>query len=210
MCPLNDPNLDAAYALKTPEDSRQLYAGWADSYDASFAAASDYILPDQVAYHFAKTGGAGPVLDIGAGTGLCAQALARHALGAIDGTDISQEMLDVAQSKSLYRKVFLGDLTQRLPAQDNSYAGVISSGTFTHGHVGPAAFDELLRITRPAGLLALSINARHFQAQGFADKLAALAGQITDLTLPEVAIYAPDATGPHKDDTAFVALFRKA
>lgn len=31
--------LDDAYALKTPEDSRRLYADWAASYDAEFAEA---------------------------------------------------------------------------------------------------------------------------------------------------------------------------
>lgn len=209
MCSKNDPNLDAAYALKTPDDSLRLYADWAKTYDASFATASDYILPQQVALHFAKAGGAGPVLDIGAGTGLCAAALAHHTIGPIDGTDISQEMLDVAAGKNLYRKLFTGDLTQCLPVSDNSYAAITSSGTFTSGHVGPSAIHELLRITQAGGLLALSINTQHFAAQGFADKLTALAGQITDLTLPEVAIYAPSATGPHKDDTAFVAMFRK-
>ena len=46
-------------------------------------------------------------------------------------------MLDVAQTKGIYRALFAGDLTARLPVDDGTYAGIVSSGTFTNGHVGP-------------------------------------------------------------------------
>lgn len=204
------PSLGAAYALQTPEDSRRLYAGWADSYDQDFVAGSDYVLHLHVAQFFAQHGGQGPVLDVGAGTGVLAKALAQLNIGPVDGTDISAEMLEVAQSKGLYRDVFLGDVTERLALQDASYGGVVSSGTFTHGHVGPKALDELMRITAPGGMLCLSINAQHYEAQGFAAKLDALATQITDLRLPQVPIYGPGNTSAHKDDLAVIATFRKA
>lgn len=210
MSPKNKPDLDAAYALKTPADSVRLYAEWADTYDQGFAKSSDYILPRQVARQFVDAGGRGPILDVGAGTGLCAAELAALGAGPIDATDISQDMLDVAASKILYRTLFTGDLTKRLPVTDAYYTGIVSSGTFTNGHVGPEAFDELLRITRPGGLLALSINAQHFQAAGFDAKLSAIKDQITDLRLPRVQFYGDAATGAHKDDTGFVALFRRA
>ena len=205
-----DPSLGAAYALETPEDSVRLYASWAESYDSDFAQSSDYILPQQVARVFAEEGGAGPVLDIGAGTGLLAEALTHTSIGPLDGTDISQGMLDVAKTKGLYRGLFTGDLTARLPVEDGSYQGIVSSGTFTHGHVGPDAFDELLRITASGGLLCLSINAEHYQAQGFAAKLDALAAQITGLKLPQLPIYGAQSASDHKDDLAFIASFRKA
>ncbi len=209
MCPKSDPNLEAAYALQTPEDSRRLYAEWAQSYDDDFALASDYVLPQEVAQHFASAGGIGPVLDIGAGTGLCGQALQALQITPIDATDISSEMLNIARQKSFYRRLFLGDLTKQLDVADNTYAGIVSSGTFTNGHVGPDAFDEVLRITRPDGLLAISINAQHFGSAGFEAKFAALTPRITDLQLHKIRFYGPKATSAHKDDTGFVALFRK-
>ena len=127
----------------------------------------------------------------------------------VDATDISQEMLDVAARKGIYQSLFTGDLTKRLPVEDGSYAGIVSSGTFTTGHVGPDAFDELLRIVQPGGLLAISINGVHFENMGFKAKLDALSDQITDLRLPEVRYYGDNASGDHKDDTGFVALFRR-
>lgn len=205
----DNPNLDGAYALQTPEDSRRLYANWAETYDHSFAEAHDYMSPSLVAQAYKDAGGTGPVLDVGAGTGLCGQALAALDIAPIDGTDISQEMLDVAKGKSVYQTLFTGDLTARLSVNDNHYAGIVSSGTFTNGHVGPEAFDELLRITQPGGLLALSINTQHYVAEGFEAKLASLSDQITDLRLPVIRFYGKRATGDHKDDTGYVALFRK-
>jgi predicted TPR repeat methyltransferase len=209
MTEKTSPNLAAAYALKTPEDSLRLYADWADSYDESFAQANDYILPRQVATQFAAAKGTGPILDVGAGTGLCAVELTKLDLGPIDGTDISQDMLDISATKGVYRRLFTGDLTARLQLENDTYAGITSSGTFTSGHVGPDAIDELLRITQPGGLLALSINAQHFVAAGFEAKLSQLAPKITDLRLPQLRFYGDQATGDHKDDQGYVALFRK-
>ncbi len=204
-----DPNLDAAYALKTPEDSKRLYADWAQTYDQSFAEAQDYLAPALVAAAYKAAGGIGPLLDVGAGTGLCGQELVKLATGPVDATDISPEMLDVAKAKGIYRALFIGDLTAQLPVEDGAYEGVVSSGTFTNGHVGPEAIDELLRITHPGGLLALSINTQHYVAQGFEAKLQALQDQITDLRLSEVRIYGESATDTHKDDTVYIALFRR-
>ena len=158
----NASNLDAAYGIKTPAENQRLYADWAKSYDADFAQAMDYVLPDVMATAFIAAGGMAPVLDLGAGTGLLGTALRRQGLLEIDGTDISQEMLTVAAAKQVYQRVFFGDLTARLPVADATYNGVISAGTFTTGHVGPAALDEVLRIARPGAVIGITINARHW------------------------------------------------
>ncbi|MDH3264266.1 MAG: class I SAM-dependent methyltransferase [Paracoccaceae bacterium] len=198
--------LHDAYALKTPEDNRRLYAGWAATYDAEFAEATGYRLPEAVAAAFAALGGAGPVLDVGAGTGLVAERLALRGVGPIDGTDISHAMLGVAEAKGSYRELIEGDATAGLPVPDGAYAGVVSAGTFTLGHLGPAAFPELLRLARPAALFALSINAHHYEEAGFALALAAL--PVEGLALDDVPIY--DGEGVHGADRAFIATFRKA
>ena len=132
-----NPDLESAYALETPEDNIRLYRSWAKTYDDDFAKDSDYILHEHVARQFANVGGFGPVLDVGAGTGLCGAALQARGIEPIDGTDISQDMLDISASKGIYRSVFTGDLLAGLDVKAESYQGAVSSGTFTHGHVGP-------------------------------------------------------------------------
>ena len=205
----DDPDLNAAYALQTPEDSRQLYARWAKTYDTAFASASGYVLHLQVASLFVLHGGKGPVLDVGAGTGLCGAALTAQGITHVDGTDISPEMLEVAGTKGIYRKLFTGDILKGLDVADATYAGATSSGTFTTGHVGPDALDEVMRVVRPGGRITLSINAQHFAAQGFAAKFALLEPEIQDLTLTDIPIYSPETTGDHARDIARVASWIK-
>ncbi len=206
------PNLKAAYGLKTPEDSRRLYAEWAGDYDQSFAAREDYLLHIHTARAFVRAGGQGPVLDVGAGTGLCGAILADLGVGPLDATDISAEMLDRAMRKDIYRDAIVADITQGIHVPPASYAGIVSSGTFTHGHVGPDAFDELLRVARHGAQFALSVNMTHFRQDGFADKLRQLETDraISGLKLHEARIYGNLAAGANKDDTAFIVLFEKA
>lgn len=204
------PDLHSAYALETPDDHKRLYAEWAGDYDDSFAAREDYQLHIHTARAFVGAGGQGPVLDVGAGTGLCGGVLASLGVGPIDATDISAEMLDQAMRKDIYRDAIEADLNLGIPVPRESYSGIVSSGTFTHGHVGPDVIPALLRVARPGAQFALSINAKHFEAQGFSTALAALDGdKIHNLSLPEVRIYGDLAAGENKDDTAFVALFEK-
>ena len=203
------PDLHSAYALKTPDDSRKLYADWAESYDTGFAQETAYELHLHAAHHFAAAGGEGPVLDVGAGTGLCGLALASHGIGPIEATDISPEMLKQALQKGVYARAIEADLTQGLPIPDATYAGIVSSGTFTTGHVGPDALDELLRVACPGALFVISINVAHYHDAGFATALERLGADISDLHLPRRRIYGTQATGPHKDDMAFIAMFRK-
>jgi len=176
-------SLETAYALKTPEDNRALYRDWADTYDTGFSAQNDYVLPDHVAEVFCETPAQGLILDAGAGTGLLVESIFRYQTITVDALDISRDMLNVAASKNLYQKTIVADLTQKLIIPDDTYDGIVSSGTFTHGHVGPDALDELLRIAKPNAHFVLAINAKHFEAQGFGAKLTNLSSQIWNFTI---------------------------
>ncbi|WP_209425704.1 class I SAM-dependent methyltransferase [Pararhodobacter sp. SW119] len=208
---MTKPDLSHAYALQTPEDCLKLYADWADSYDADFARNRGYVLPAQVAAAFMAAGGGAPVLDVGAGTGLLGVALAGLGLsGAIDGIDLSPAMLDRAREKGCYRTLIAADVTRPLdlPAV---YRGIVSSGTFTHGHVGPEGVPPLLDIALPGARFALSVNAGVWAARGFPAALDALADRIAGLTLSEVPIYdaAPDPADPHATDHALILQFTR-
>jgi len=205
-----DDELKAAYALETPEDNKRLYATWAESYETTFAEAMDYRLPERVAEAARAFAVRGPMLDIGAGTGLLGQALVERGLGPIDGTDISREMLDKAGLKGCYRHLFAADINEGLPLEEGTYQAIISAGTFTTGHVGPGALDEVMRVTSPGGRIVLSINAAHWTAAGFAGKFEALSGQIASLEVVSLPIYGASASGDHAQDEAQVVLAVKA
>ncbi len=205
------PDVDAAYALDGTEDVKALYRDWAGTYDADFIAAMGYVYPREVARVFAERRGVGdaPVLDIGCGSGAVAEAVGGET--AMDGLDLSPEMLAVAEAKGLYRSCIEGDLLGRLPIADATYGALLSAGTFTHGHVGPEALVEVLRVARPGALLCLGINGAHFEAHGFGnafDRLAQ-AGQITAPNYVDCPVYAVE-NHDHAAVRALVAVFRKS
>ena len=204
---MKEHDLDGAYSLEKPEDSVAYYKDWAASYDTDFAVAHGYVIPETVAAIFLEEGGAGPVLDVGAGTGLVAEHLGDL---VVDGIDISQEMLDVAGEKGLYRHRICADLTKPLDLADASYRGFISAGTFTHGHVGPVCLPELMRIAKPGALFALTVNAKAFDSAGFGSAFADLVaeGAIEPVRFRRVRYY-EGAEHDHADDTGLVALFRR-
>lgn len=207
------PDLNAALALTGPDATLALYRDWAATYDGGFAADMQYNLPGHVAAAFVAAQGQGPVLDVGAGTGLLAAALRQMGFAdPIDALDFSQDMLDVAAQKNLYSGLYRADVTQPL-ALPRRYAGVTSSGTFTAGHVGPVAFGPMLDVALPGALFALSINQRVWTGQGFDTALHDLTAtnRIRDLHLIDVQVYgtAARALDPsHADDRAHIALFR--
>ncbi len=207
--PMSRSTLDQAYALTSPEDCLRLYADWAGSYDAGFAKGMDYVLPAQVARAFVDAGGTGPVLDVGAGTGLAGQALRGLGFaGDIDALDLSEQMLAQARAKNIYRALHAADLT-RPPLPCAGYAGIISSGTFTHGHVGPDALPALIDAALPGAVFVISVNDGIWQALGFPQTLRRLDPQIEGLAAPLVPIYGNSASAPHAGDRARLVTFRK-
>ncbi|MFN6978469.1 MAG: class I SAM-dependent DNA methyltransferase [Gemmobacter sp.] len=207
---MSDDDLDGAYALDGPAAVRAYYADWAARYDGGFAAAHGYALPAAVAAAYAAAGGTGPVLDVGAGTGLLAEALVRQGVGPVDGVDLSPEMLAQAAAKGVYRTLVEGDVTRPLPLADGQYAGVVSSGTFTAGHVGPAAIPVLMRLAAPGALFCLSVHERVWDSRGFPAAFAALGRAIADFEARAVPVYAGQAAGAHAADRAHLVRFRKA
>ncbi|KMW58142.1 hypothetical protein AIOL_003113 [Candidatus Rhodobacter oscarellae] len=202
-----DYDLDAAYEIDGPEDARKLYGQWAETYDDSFGSDWGYIAPREIARIYREeANGNEPVLDIGAGTGL----LAEHLNGmTLDAIDITPEMLEVAARKGLYRTRIVGDLLAPLALEENSYGGVISCGTFTHGHVGPDCFAELLRVTWPGALFVCGTIPAVLDGAGFGSALAKLVaeGRITPVSFREIGIYDKDHHD-HSADKGLVMVFR--
>jgi SAM-dependent methyltransferase len=208
-----DHSLKGALGLNDPEACLAYYRDWAANYDAGFAEEMEYLLPAHVAAAFLGTGAAGPVLDVGAGTGLLAESL--HGMGCraqIDGVDFSAEMLERSAEKRLYSGLFRADITQPL-SLPRRYAGIVSSGTFTAGHVGPEALPNLLSVALPGAQFALSVNRRVWVSAGFDRALDDLAARqrIEAPQLIEVQIYGAAAAAldpDHAQDRALIALFR--
>ncbi len=173
--------LDDAYSLKTPEDSIKLYKKWAQTYDQDFALNYNYLSPKKISEFFLENSKDTdtPILDVGAGTGLVGELINRKKNKEVIAIDISIDMLNQAKLKGCYNQLIEADITKNIPLKDNSIGAIVSAGTFTHGHVGAEAFDELLRITQPGGLFVLSINSKVFAKGGFEKKFSQISNEIS-------------------------------
>ncbi len=211
MKPMTDkPDLENAYALNGPDGTKSLYADWAQTYDDNFAQSMAYRLPQDVAKAYFDLGINGPVLDLGAGTGLVGTSLAELDVGPMDGVDLSPEMMAQAAAKKIYNRLFEGDLTKILDVSDAHYQGAVSAGTFTNGHVGPDALEEVLRVIKPGGWAILSVNSHHWDTMGFEAVLTRLSAMIAETRKVEIAIYGHDAEGEHAQDRAWLLQLKRA
>ncbi|NCO85617.1 MAG: class I SAM-dependent methyltransferase, partial [Rhodobacterales bacterium] len=108
-----------------------------------------------------------------------------------EGLDISEGMLAVAARKGTYAAQHRAVLGEVLPFADGHFAGVVSTGVFTTGHVGAEALAELLRVTRPGGVLVLTVKDTVWEG-GFAAAVAAAADEgllrIEEETAPYVSM----------------------
>ena len=200
-----------AYSLKTPEDSIKLYKKWAGTYDEDFAINSKYLSPKKISNLFNKhaRNTDTPILDVGAGTGLVGEFLYNTGNKKIIGIDISSEMLKQAKTKGCYSSLMEADVTKKISLKNNSIGAVVSAGTFTHGHVGPDALDELLRIVKPGGLFVLSINSKVFMKGGFHEKFLKIKNSISVPTFNEFNAHGKNKDGKFSDIKLFASIFRK-
>jgi len=212
-------NVNDAYDVRTPADSARLYGEWAETYDAEFAGPEGYVVYLRAAEHLLRQRSRidGAVLDAGCGTGLVGVSLREGGIEVVDGIDIAPQMLVEAAKKKtsddtpVYRNLIAADLTQKLDIPDGQYAGLISAGTFTHGHLGPDSLDELWRVAAPGATCAIGIRSTHYVAADFGDKLSAdvAAGTITQPEISEVNMYSARTSHPqHDNDTALIVVCR--
>jgi SAM-dependent methyltransferase len=190
--------LGAAYAAKRPDEVAAVYDSWAETYDADMSAAGyrhPTICLALLARHLPR--GAEPLLDAGAGTGLIGEWLAITGYPRVEALDISQGMLDKAGAKGVYTALHRLAMGDTLPFADGAYAGIISAGVFTSGHVGVEGLDELIRICRPGGVIVLTVKNTLWDA-GFAERIAELEAQGAISRLEETRPY---ASMPGEGDT---------
>ena len=118
-------------------------------------------------------------------------------------------MLHQANLKKCYSSLIEADVTSKIPLKDNSLGAAVSAGTFTHGHVGPDAFDELLRIVRPGGLFVLSINSKFFIKEGFKEKFSKIKNLISPPIFEKFSAHNKNINKTYDEVKIIACIFRK-
>ncbi len=174
--PSASERLQEVFSSHSTEALCQSYGQWADNYDKDLVDDLGYRAPELVASAAARhvSGTDIPILDVGCGTGLTGQALLECGDWTLHGLDASQAMLDQADEKTIYDELILADLNGSLAIADDTYAGAISSGTFTHGHVNASALCEISRILRPGAPFAFTVHSEFWDKSRFPETLEQL------------------------------------
>jgi uncharacterized SAM-dependent methyltransferase/ubiquinone/menaquinone biosynthesis C-methylase UbiE len=149
-----------AYGARTPDDLRALYAEWARTYDEDHEHVGFFghrlaaeVLARWVTRRDVR------VLDAGAGTGAAGTELARLGFSDVTAVDLSDEMLAVAESKGVYRRLVAADLAWPVDAlQEDGFDAAILVGVFSYGQAPAETFDELLRVVRPGGVIVFTMR----------------------------------------------------
>jgi SAM-dependent methyltransferase len=200
----HEGHLGAVYSAAGAEEIAQSYDAWAETYEADMAKAGyrhPAVCLALLARHLPRA--SAPVLDAGCGTGLLGQWLGILGYPDVEGLDLSEGMLRVAAGKGCYRALHRLALGGPLPFAWGAYAGIVSAGVFTTGHVGAEGLDELARICRPGGAVVLTVKTTLW-AEGFAEHAARVGLALAEATEPYVSMPGEAATIP-----SLAAAFRR-
>lgn len=191
-----------------PDRLRAYYAQWAPAYDEDVTshgyglppmmvtlmrAAAD--LDDSTAWLLDESV---EIIDVGCGTGLVGVELAAAGYEAIDGIDLSPEMVAVAAERGIYRELTGGvDITQPAPADLlGRYDVAAVAGVFTVGHVPPESLEVVASMVRPGGIVLASTRQAYFvetDFQDYSDRMIAT-GALELLVRIDDAPYTMDST----------------
>lgn len=165
-----------AYQLGDKAGTVDFYKKWADDYDHQMLDELEYVAPLGIGRLLREylPDTESEIFDVGCGTGLTCRLFADNGYRALDGIDLSPDMVRVAGEQGIYRELIVGDVNEPIDRLSSSYDGVISSGTFTHGHVGPEPLDDIFRILRTGGILACTVHKDLWESRGFEQKFASL------------------------------------
>ncbi len=198
--------LDRAYDIPEGGDSRKLYAEWAESYETELTE-NGYVTPARIATalaRFAPDKGL-PLLDYGCGTGLSGLAFQQAGFTAIDGVDVTPEMLEIAKAKGTYRTTILADPAADPPVAQGSYPMIAAVGVIGIGAAPLSLFDALMRLLPMGGLFALSFNDQALKHPEFEGKIS----EWVDTTAARLLFRENGPHIPGKDINATVYVLEK-
>ncbi len=138
---------------------RNLFDEMAANFDTHLRDRLAYRIPEEMAAHLTQGGddGLGEVLDLGCGTGLVGECLADHA-EAIDGVDLSAEMMFKARAKGRYRNLYLSEMGQFLDEADGNWQTITAADVFVYHGKLDELFVKVDRILAAGGCFCFSVE----------------------------------------------------
>jgi len=99
------------------------------------------------------------VLDLGCGTGLMGVSLAKHfEVKNIVGIDLSQNMLEQAESKSLYHQLIKGDIEPVMEGFEANFDLIVAADVFIYIGKVSGIFKQAFQRLNPQGVFAFTVE----------------------------------------------------
>lgn len=151
--------LKNSYVLNSVDNTRDYYRDWAASYDEEITE-NGYQTPKRCAEALGRhqENKSVSILDIGCGTGLSGMAFRSEGFNNLHGNDLSQEMLDIAATRSIYQTLSLADLNNPLDFDTGAYDVISAVGVISVGHAPPSTIAQMFDKLKQDGIFVFSIN----------------------------------------------------
>jgi predicted TPR repeat methyltransferase len=170
----DDYSISMAYSYENSQELAMYYDDSAKDYDG-FVDSVGYVLPRKVAEIAAiHLNEYDTVIDIGCGTGILGIELNSLKYGPyIHGVDISSEMISIAYRKQkptgvrYYEKLYHIDISGKNALPKNKYDLMVSSGTFTTGHLDGGHLSKIMESMKAGSFAVFSVKSDHFYDSGF-------------------------------------------
>ena len=161
--------LKTVYSETSSSKLNKHYKNWANLYDTDMSSWG-YAYPlqlNKILTNKLRLKKTIKILDAGCGTGYVAEVLNKLNYKNITGIDFSEEMLAIARSKKIYKKLICQSLNEKIELRSKQFELIICTGVLTSGHVGPSAINELVRLLKPQGFFVCSIAESVYKKNGF-------------------------------------------
>ena len=146
------------HGLKDSLNTKEYYNEWSQSYEKTLQK-WNYQTPFQSAKILSKYANPFPnkILDLACGTGLFGNCIKKTFSNSfVDGADISDESIKIANKKNVYNKLYKFDFQKKLNFSINIYDCVSCIGSMTYCKDPKSLFFEIWHILKKDGYFLFS------------------------------------------------------
>ena len=186
--------LKTVYSETSSSNLNKHYKNWANLYDTDMSSWG-YAYPlqlNKILTNKLKLKKTIKILDAGCGTGYVAEVLSKLNYKNITGIDFSEEMLAIARSKKIYKKLMCQSLNETIELRSKQFELIICTGVLTSGHVGPSAINELVRLLKPQGFFVCSIAESVYKKNGFEKEIKNLKDLVSIKSISKAFVALPN------------------
>ena len=186
--------LKTVYSETSSSKLNKHYKNWANLYDTDMSSWG-YAYPlqlNKILTNKLRLKKTIKILDAGCGTGYVAEVLSKLNYKNITGIDFSEEMLTIARSKKIYKKLICQSLNEKIELRSKQFELIICTGVLTSGHVGPSAINELVRLLKPQGFFVCSIAESVYKKNGFEKEIKNLKNLVSIKSISKAFVALPN------------------